>query len=418
MSLAVSDVRELVSHPEYLERASELSLDDGSLLADLAILKTECGEVSRAVVEVVKARRGVAGKLPQWWVHHALLSSDAAQQSTPYAVAWLRAQRLAGHFGGGPAELNAVGVHDVTCSIGTEVAALMETGLDVVGSDLDEARVLMARHNVPGATFAVADALQPMAMPESLVGEDKRIIVADPARRASGRRLAKPEDLLPPLPDLVSAWEGHDMAIKCAPGLDFSEWDGEVAVTSVDGGVKEACLYTPRLALDGLTGGRARRSAWILKDVSADGVAASITRYDDTMDDDCGSGAAGRFIIDPDGAVVRAGLVRHFATKHGLWQLDERIAHVTGDALPAGVSGFEVLEQVSLKQVRKALAARGCTSVEILVRGVDVNPDVLRKQWKLKSKGSSRNSQSSLAVVITRIGKTATAFICDSRQWG
>ena len=66
---------------------------------------------------------------------------------------------------------------------------------------------------------------------------------------------------------------------------------------------------------------------------------------------------------------------------------------------------------MSLKQVRKALAALDCGAAEILVRGVDVNPDVLRKQWKLKGARA-------LAVVITRIGRSATAFICEPREVG
>lgn len=46
--------------------------------------------------------------------------------------------------------------------------------------------------------------------------------------------------------------------MKCAPGLDFSQWPGLVSVASVNGNVKEACLYTPGLA----TG----RQAVLLKD--------------------------------------------------------------------------------------------------------------------------------------------------------
>ena len=133
--------------------------------------------------------------------------------------------------------------------------------------------------------------------------------------------------------------------------------------------------------------------------------------YDDTMPDDCAVADAGRYIIDPDGAVVRAGLVRHYAAAHGLWQLDERIAHLTGDAIPAGASGFEVIDRVPLKRVRSALTGLDCGSAEILVRGVDANPDVLRKQWKLK--GSVP-----LAVVVTRIGSAGVAFVCRPRQWG
>lgn len=417
MSLSSTEVRALLADPGLAGAAADLELSDASLLSDLTHLRESLGEsaeLARAVVELERARRSTAGKLPGWW----LLDSDSAQQATHAAVARARAERLTTAVGEGVAP----GVHDVTCSIGAEIAALTECRADsaadafpVLGSDLDMARVLMARHNAPDAHAVVADALAPVS--------EGMIIVADPARRAGGRRIPRPEDLLPPLPDLIDAWRGpgarvvHEMAVKCAPGIDYSDWEGEAAVTSVDGGVKEVCLYTPGLAATPLGDGGdvVTRSAHLLR---TRGEGAVGERYDDTMPDDCGVGDAGRWIIDPDGAVVRAGLVRHYATAHGLRQLDERIAHLTGDAIPPGASGFEVLEQVPLKKVKRALAARDCASAEILVRGVDVNPDVLRRQWKLggAKKGGGKGAQ--LGVVITRIGSTATAFVCGQRQWG
>ena len=48
---------------------------------------------------------------------------------------------------------------------------------------------------------------------------------------------------------------------------------------------------------------------------------------------------AGRWIVDPDGAVVRAGLVRHYAARHGLWQLDAHIAYLSGDELRPASAG-------------------------------------------------------------------------------
>ena len=83
----------------------------------------------------------------------------------------------------------------------------------------------------------------------------------------------------------------------------------------------------------------------------------------DAEPDDCPVAPAGRWIVDPDGAVVRAGLVRHYAARHGLWQLDPDIAYLSGDRLPDGVRGFEVLDELgfSEKRLRQALcgARRG-----------------------------------------------------------
>ena len=104
---------------------------------------------------------------------------------------------------------------------------------------------------------------------------------------------------------------------------------------------------------------------------------------------------------------MRAGLVRHYAAAHGLWQLDPRIAYLTGDSLPDGVRGFRIVERLkySEKTLRQALARHDCGAVEILVRGVDVDPAVLRPRLKLRGSAS-------LSVVLTRIGRTPEAFVC------
>ncbi|MGH3640863.1 MAG: THUMP-like domain-containing protein, partial [Mycobacterium sp.] len=131
----------------------------------------------------------------------------------------------------------------------------------------------------------------------------------------------------------------------------------------------------------------------------------------DAESDDCAVAPAGRWIVDPDGAVVRAGLVRHYGARHGLWQLDAAIAYLTGDELPDGVRGFEVLAELGFSEraLRQELSARDVGACEILVRGVAVDPDVLRARLRLR--GSVR-----LSVVITRIGagsaSRAVAYVC------
>lgn len=187
------------------------------------------------------------------------------------------------------------------------------------------------------------------------------------------------------------------MAIKCAPGLDFQEWDGLVSVVSVAGGVKEACLYTPELS-EGLT----REAIMIGPDQSVDVL-------NDRHGGEVPAGDPGTFIIDPDGAVVRAGLVQHYAAREQLWMLDEHIAYLTGDRIPQGRSGFRLIEMVGLKQLKSALVAHDAGSLEILVRGVDVDPDQLRKKLKLKG-------NTPMAVICTRIGRKGVALICHARE--
>lgn len=316
-----------------------------------------------------------------------LFTDEALQQATAAPVAHHRARRLAGQV-----------VHDATCSVGTELAALRDTAACLMGSDLDEVRLAMAAHNVAGVPLCRADACTPISR--------DAVVLLDPARRTGGRRRFDPRAYAPPLDELAQIYRGRATVVKCAPGIDFEAvrelgFDGEIEVTSAGGSVREACLWAPSLSDPGV-----RRRASVLDR------AETVT---DAEPDGCGTGDPGRWIVDPDGAVVRAGLVRQYATRHGLWQIDPDIAYLTGDRLPAGVRGFEILEQLPLREkaLRQALSARDCGSLEILVRGVDVDPDALRR--RLRPSGNQP-----LSVVIMRIGggsaARASAFICRASR--
>nr|VDG63879.1 Uncharacterised protein [Streptococcus thermophilus] len=382
MSFSPEEVRFLASRLERIaEAAGELEVTKKSALADRQKLEPVFGEHSRAVMELVTAQRTLALKLPDGALAPSWLTdTDAAQQATPHTVAQVRAERIA--------RAGASLVHDVTCSIGTEAPAVTAQGMDWLGTDIDFSRVLMARHNV-GSRVAVADALHPVTTPAS-----NRVIVADPARRKDGRRITDPAKLVPPLPHLLDAYPYAEMAVKCAPGIDYSQWPGLVSVVSENGTVKEACLYTPGLD-------PAKREAVVIQP----GFTERIT---DGAGEDVDVDKPRRFIVEPDGAVIRAGLVRHWAAKHDLAMLDPHIAFLTGDAIPEHHSGFPFIEEVPLKKLKPALQAHDTGPLEILVRGVDVDPDQLRNKMKLK--GSTP-----MAVVIARIGDTATAYLCSAR---
>lgn len=338
-------------------------------------------------------RRRAAAKLAELpEASRWLFTDEALQQASAAPVARHRAHRIAAAAPG------AV-VHDVTCSVGTELAALSELIDRVLGSDLDPVRLAMARYNVGNDVDCVvrADALAPVSR--------GTVVLADPGRRGGGRRRFDPADYQPALDRLLEVYRDRDMVVKVAPGIDFEKirqlgFDGEIEVTSWRASVREACLWSP-----GLAGPGVRRRA-----VSLDR-GEQIT---DAEPDDCDVRPAGRWLIDPDGAVVRAGLVRQYGARHGLWQLDPEIAYLSGDELPDGVRGFEVLETLaySEKRLRQALAARDCGALEILVRGVrdvQADPDALRRRLRL------RGTQA-LSVVITRIGTGAAAraiaFVC------
>lgn len=448
MSFSPDEVRFLAAYRDDIARVAasgEVALTKKSAIADRTALSKRFGGNARAVMELLQARKvlapklatpaagGAAGSAPSSVQESApdsvpgsapgvapdpapvavtdwLADSDSAQQATPLPVSMVRAERIAA--------AGASLVHDVTCSIGTEAPAVISAGLDWLGTDLDYSRLLMARENLRSAAaeaqaaaagrawVAQADALAPVTTTASSPGpriracsgtgsRPGRVIVADPARRADGRRITDPAKLIPPLPELLDAFPGAAMAVKCAPGIDYSDWHGLVSVVSVNGGVKEACLYTPDLAEAGHT-----REAVVIRDSFTE----RVRNEGEGVDVD----KPRSFIVEPDGAVIRAGLVQQWAARHSLAMLDPHIAFLTGDAVPDGYSGFPFIEAVPLKKLRPALQAHGAGSLEILVRGVDVDPDQLRGKLKLKG-------DRPMAVAIARIGDHATAFICGAR---
>ncbi|WP_244895883.1 class I SAM-dependent methyltransferase [Mycobacterium asiaticum] len=388
LRFSAADVRYLRSAPgaAALAAVAGFELSDATRIADVGLVRDRFGDRAAVLVETTLLRRKAADKLGGLGdVSRWLFTDEALQQATAGPVALHRAARLAGRV-----------VHDATCSIGTESAALRGSAARVIGSDLDPVRLAMAQHNLAGTVdLCRADALHPVTR--------DAVVVADPARRSGGRRRFHPADYQPALGPLLDCYRGRDVAVKCSPGIDFDQlnrlgFDAEIEVTSYRGSVREACLWSAGLTVPGV-----RRRASVLDQDE---------QITDAEPDDCPTRPAGRWIVDPDGAVVRAGLVRHYGSRHGLWQLDPEIAYLSGDRLPAGVRGFEVLEQLPFdeRRLRHALATLDCGALEILVRGVQVDPDVLRRRLRLRGGAS-------LSVVIARIGRfgasnRAVAYVC------
>jgi hypothetical protein len=391
-----------------LAEINQLPLTRDTYLADVATARRLAGSQASALLETVLLRRKAVSKMddPADW----LFTDDALQQATPQAVARHRAERLTGRD-----------VHDVTCSIGVDLVATAQAARTAVGSDLDPVRLAMARHNT-GLPVVRADALRPVTR--------DTVILADPGRRdATGRRRWRPADFAPPLDALADVYAGRDMAVKCAPGIDAADvpWAREIEVVSLAGQVREACLWTGALATPGVT--RRASVLWRVSGSPAATIGPDAGRSDPTASptaghgadhaagftitdadpDDCPVTAPAGWIVDPDGAVVRAGLVRHYAARHGLAQIDPRIAYLTGDSPPPGIRAFRVVDhgRYSEKTLRQELARRGVGKLEILVRGLDVDPNTLRPRLRLRGPEEA-------TVVLTRIGHTPTALLCNA----
>ncbi len=307
-----------------------------------------------------------------WWTGAAL------EQSSSYDVAAWRARRFDRP------------VLDLCCSVGGDLLA-MPAGS--VGVDLDEARLLLARANaeVLGRPVALmrTDATT-LTLPASAD------VFVDPARRAGGRRVFDPRAYSPALP-LVLSWRERvrSLGVKVAPGVDHDALpdDLEVELVSLRGEVKEAVLWAGALRSG------SRRSAVLLP-------------AGDVLRDDAVPPPAvrppGAWLLEPDGAVVRAHLVAQVAAAVGGWLVDETIAYVCADAPVPTPFGrwYEVLEVLpfGLKALRTRLRAYDAGPLVVKKRGTAVEPEVLRKQLRLTG---SRE----VTVVLTRAAGRQVAMV-------
>jgi hypothetical protein len=358
-----------------VEAASVLDLTDLVRAAEAAraVAGPALGPVA---LEQAQLRERARAKHPRgadlWWTGPAL------EQASSYDVAAHRASRFPDP------------VVDLCCSVGGDLLALPDGS---TGVDLDEARLLLAAANaeVLGRRVSLVRAdVTAYAVP---AGAD---VFADPARRAGGRRVFDPRAYTPPLDGLLERRSSaRRFGVKVAPGIDFASLPGdlEVELVSLHGGVKEAVLW----------GGAARTGAAHTATLLPSGAVLSSTTVPDPVVRE-----PGRFLLEPDGAVVRAGLVAQLAAQVGGGLVDETIAYVVADAPEPTPFGrwFEVLEVLpfSLKPLRERLRAHDAGPLVVKKRGTAVQPDVLRRQLKLTG---SRE----VTVVLTRARGRQVAMV-------
>jgi SAM-dependent methyltransferase len=295
-----------------------------------------------------------------------------------------------------------VRIIDACCGIGADALALAQAGGDVLGLDIDPVRVEIARYNAAalGLTerFAVADVRD--GLPEA------DAVFFDPARRdAQGQRLYDVERYQPPL-STIRDWNAALVAVKLSPGVELAQlaaYAGGVEFISVSGDLKEAVLWlgagwTGRRATL-LAGGSVHR--W--EDVGR-GVSQTLS-YDDAV---ILSEPRG-WLVEPDAALLRAGLVQDAAQMFGGYLLDETIAYFTTDTRPesAWVRAWQILDWMpfNVKKLRAYLRDRGVGSVTVKKRGSAVTPEMLIPQLKLKG-------DQSRVLVLTRYRGQPVILIC------
>jgi hypothetical protein len=283
-------------------------------------------------------------------------------------------------------------VADLCTGIGGDLLALARNR-EALAVDLNHLHLRMALRNA--AAFGAGDLTAIRADVRTLRLDALPPVFIDPARRVNGRRLPSGVSQPPLAWCLALADHVAEVGIKAAPGLPLelvpAGWEVELIADGRE--LKEAVVWSPALATTS-------RRATLLPGgdslVSAPGPAVPWAE-------------PGAFLLDPNPAVTRAGLVEELGRSLDAWKIDRRIGFLSADhpiATPFGRL-LEVEESLpwSLKRLRAVLRARGAGAVEIRKRGSAVDVEDLRRRLDL-------DGDRQFTVVLTRVLDRPWTLVC------
>ncbi len=364
--------------------------DEGSAMALGQSLRAQGHDPALVAAALTQARLRLRGRDKLGSFAEAMVfTPDGLEQATRLSVAAHHARRYVG--------AGCTRVVDLGCGLGSDAMAFAALDRQVLAVDCDELTAALAAVNLrhwPGAVVRCADVTTLDLDAEIGVGEG---VWLDPARRTSrgarSRRTFDPESFSPPYSFVLDVLRRFPASgAKLAPGLahHLLPPDTEAQWVSFGGDVVECALWSGTLAREGVS-----RSALLLN-----GSGATHELIGDPSAERGPVRPVGGFLHEPDGAVIRAGLVADLAARLGAHPIDPTIAYLSSDRPVESpfVRSYAVQDVLAfnLKALRTHLRDRGVGRVTIKKRGSAVDPDVLRRQLRLSGSGEA-------TIVLTRV---------------
>lgn len=342
-------------------------------------------ELVSAALGQARLRQRAVAKFGAKDAERMFFTPHGVEQSTRASVAGHRAERMKA--------LGVTSVADLCCGIGGDAIALARAGIRVLAVDRDPLTAAVARTNAEALGLAGLIDVREADVTE--VGTDGYdAVFVDPARRGGRGRIFDPEAYSPPLSWAIeAALKAPHGALKVAPGIphDVVPAGAEAEWISDGGDVKEAVLWfgtepgTVRATL--LPGPRT---------LLGTGLPDPRVR------------PVGRYLYEPDGAVIRSHLVAEVARDLDGGLVDETIAYITADTLRPTpyATAYEITDRLpfNVKKLKALLREREVGILTVKKRGSAVEPEELRK--KVKPQGPH-----SATVFLTRVAGAPTMLV-------
>jgi SAM-dependent methyltransferase len=342
--------------------------------------------LSRAAVEQAILRQRARPKFHA--ADRMYFDRESLEQATGEEVARNRSNRFR----------DSSRIFDLGCGIGGDTFALAEAA-PVMGVDIDRSRLRLLRVNAEVLNLSHridlihADILHP-----AWRFPPKASVFLDPDRRVSGLRVHHIKEYRPPLPHVIDKFAHvKALAIKVSPAVDWNQISGlgcEVEFISVYGQLKEATLWFRTLKT-------AERRATLLPGpftLAGESEPALSMK------------PPGKFLLEPDPAILRAGLVRTLGRQLGANLIDPTIAYLTSNTLPDTpfIRAFriEVVLPFGLNRLRRELRDRDVGKVTIIKRGSAVDIPSFERRLRLRGRENA-------TVILTRVDGKHKALLVE-----
>ena len=351
-------LRQLRDTPGIFDR---ISTAKGSELGVQTALRRQFpDDLVRAAMTLHELRR--KGSIKFSHADRMWFDRQGLEQSTSELIAQYKAQRFDGQ------------VFDLCSGIGSDAIAL-STRCHVTAVDINPASCLRTEWNAE--VCGVGSRIQTRCVDVHKLTDCDGLVHIDPDRRpGSGGRVSRIEDYVPGLDylrELMSRCRGG--AIKVSPASNFGGKfaNAEVELISLNGECKEATIWFGELARDNLFRATVLPAG---ESISGHPLQAVVPVM-----------PPGRYIYDPDPAVVRAGLIDVMADRIGLYRLDAAEEYLTSDQRIESpfVRAFEVLANLpnNERDLKAWLRREGIGPLEIKCRHIPIQADTLRRRLPL-----------------------------------
>ena len=216
------------------------------------------------------------------------------------------------------------------------------------------------------------------------------LIYLDPARRGDqNQKLYKFSDCEP---DVIELWDlmtkkSNQILVKASPILDIKGALKELPliqkiwVLSVKNEVKEILLYWSKTKAE-------KEPQIICTDLTPEGRQTFAFTYEEEKAANATFGEVGRYLIEPNASLLKAGAFKNFSERFQLKKLNPNSHLYTTNVLDREIPGriFEVIEEVKVdKKEFKKKFPKGI--VNVITRNYSLKAEAFKKKFNLKDGG-------------------------------